>query len=113
MPGAAAALRLPDSVVHSAVAEWQRRRDATLAEISDLPAVRPDGGWCLLLNTRKLGLDPAAASQSLLAKGKVAATPMTHWGSARAADYLRFVYANEPVERLRGLRDRLRRAWNL
>jgi N-succinyldiaminopimelate aminotransferase len=113
MPGAAAALRLPDSVVHSAVAEWQRRRDATLAEISDLPAVRPDGGWCLLLNTRKLGLDPAAASQSLLAKGKVAATPMTHWGSTRAADYLRFVYANEPVERLRGLRDRIRQAWQL
>jgi len=38
---------------------------------------------------------------------------MTHWGSARAADYLRFVYANEPVNRLLGLRDRLRQAWSL
>jgi N-succinyldiaminopimelate aminotransferase len=113
MPGAAIALRLPDGGVQAAVAEWQRRRDAMLEELQDLPVVRPDGGWCLLLNTRKLGLDPAAASQSLLAKGKVAATPMTHWGSHRAADYLRFVYANEPVDRLRGLRDRVRAAWKL
>jgi len=113
MPGATAALRLSDGGLAGAVAEWQRRRDVLLDELRDLPAVRPDGGWCLLLNTRRLGLDPAAAAQSLLLKGKVAATPMTHWGSARAADYLRFVYANEPVERLRGLRDRLRRAWSV
>jgi len=113
MPGAATALRLADGGLQAAVAEWQRRRDAVLEELKDLPVVRPDGGWCLLLNTRALGLDPSQASQSLLAKGKVAATPMTHWGSARAADYLRFVYANEPVNRLLGLRDRLRQAWSL
>ena len=113
MPGAAAALRLPDGGVKAAVAEWQRRRDAVLEELCDLPVVKSSGGWCLLINTRKVGLDPAVASQALLAKGKVAATPMTHWGSVRAADYLRFVYANEPVERLRGLRDRLRKAWSL
>jgi len=113
MPGAAAALRLSDGGVRDAVSEWQRRRDATLEELQDLPIVRPDGGWCLLMNTRKLGIDPAAASRSLLATGKVAATPMTHWGSGCAADYLRFVYANEPVERLSGLRDRIRQAWQL
>jgi len=113
MPGAATALRLSDGGDAAAPAEWQRRRDALLEEVKDLPVIRPDGGWCLLLNTRELGLDPAAASKALLEKGKVAATPMTHWGSVRAADYLRFVYANEPVERLRGLRDRLRRAWNV
>ena len=113
MPGATTALRLADGGVQAAVTEWQRRRDAVLEELKDLPVVRPDGGWCLLLNTRKLGLDPAAASQSLLAKGRVAATPMTHWGSNRAADYLRFVYANEPVDRLHGLRERLRRAWDV
>jgi aspartate/methionine/tyrosine aminotransferase len=113
MPGAATALRLADGGVEAAVAEWQRRRDAVLEELKGLPTVRPDGGWCLLLNTRKLGLDPAEAAHLLLAKGKVAATPMTHWGSNRAADYLRFVYANEPAERLRGLRARLQAAWNL
>ena len=113
MPGAAAALRTEDGDVSAAVAEWQRRRDVVLQELRDLPVVKPDGGWCLLLNTRQLGLDPAAAAQSLLERGKVAATPMTHWGSARAADYLRLVYANESVPRLCGLRERVRRAWNL
>lgn len=113
MPGAAAALRLSDGGVNAAVAAWQRRRDVVLEELHDLPVVKSSGGWCLLLNTKKIGLDPVAAAHPLLVKGKVAATPMTHWGSARANDYLRFVYANEPVERLRGLRERVRKAWSL
>lgn len=113
MPGAAAALHLADGGVVAAVAEWQRRRDVLLQELRDLPAIRPGGGWCLLVNTKKLGLDSAAAAQLLLARGKVAATPMTHWGSIRASDYLRFVYANEPVDRLRGVRERIFQAWSL
>ena len=113
MPGAAAALHLADGGVVAAVAEWQRRRDVMLNELQDLPAIRPGGGWCLLVDTKKLGLDSQAAAQLLLARGKTAATPMTHWGSIRASDYLRFVYANEPVDRLRGLRDRVCQAWSL
>ena len=65
------------------------------------------------MNTKKLGLDSVAAAQLLLARGKVAATAMTHWGSVRASDYLRFVYSNEPVDRLRGVRERVRQAWSL
>jgi N-succinyldiaminopimelate aminotransferase len=113
MPGAEAALRACDGGVTAAVAEWQRRRDAMLAELADLPVIRPGGGWCLLMDTTKLGLDPEAAAQALLRKGKAATTPMKNWGTDRAAAYLRFVYANEPVSRLRGLRDRIRQAWGV
>jgi len=63
------------------------------------------------MDTRKLGLDPETAAQELLKKGKVATTPMKNWGSERAGAYLRFVFANEPIVRLRSLRERIRRAW--
>jgi len=33
---------------------------------------------------------------------------MAGWGSAGTARYLRFVYANEPCERLRGIGARVR-----
>ncbi|HAA23470.1 MAG TPA: aspartate aminotransferase, partial [Cytophagales bacterium] len=36
-----------------------------------------------------------------------AATAMTHWGSDRAANYVRLVFSNEPVERLRGVGERV------
>jgi N-succinyldiaminopimelate aminotransferase len=113
MPGAAAALNTKEDGVAEAVAEWQKRRDVLLDELTGLPVIPPAGGWSLLVDTRKLGLDPETAAQLLLTQAKIAATPMTNWGSDRAADYLRFVYANEPIHRLRGLRERIRGAWNL
>lgn len=113
MPGAAAALTSSDDGLQAAVAEWQARRDVVLNELKGLPAVRPGGGWSLLIDVRQLGMDCDLASRLLLEKGKVAATPMRHWGSERAAAYVRFVYANEPQHRLRGLRERVRRAWNV
>ena len=113
MPGAAAALTTADHGVAAAVAEWQKRRDVLLDDLSDLPVVPPNGGWSLLLDVGKLGLDCDTASQLLLEKGKIAATPMRNWGSDRASAYVRFVYANEPVHRLRGIRERIRTAWNL
>jgi len=76
--------------------------------------VRPDGGWSLLIDTVSLGMTPADAAQRLFGKGRVAATPMTGWGADdRAGRYLRFVFANEPVERLAGIRERVRIAWNV
>jgi aspartate/methionine/tyrosine aminotransferase len=63
------------------------------------------------MDTRKLGLDPEIAAQELLEKGKVATTPVKNWGGERASPYLRFVFANEPIVRLRGLRERIRQAW--
>jgi aspartate/methionine/tyrosine aminotransferase len=113
MPGAEAALTTKEDGVAAAVAEWQARRNVLLEELRDLPVIPPAGGWCLLIDTSKLGLESETASRLLLEKGKVAATPMKNWGSDRAAAYLRLVYSNEPVSRLRGLRERLRSAWNV
>ena len=93
-----------------AVAEWERRRDTVQAELSGLPFVESDGGWSLLLDTGRLGFDGAEASRMLLEKGKVAATPMTHWGEENAGQFVRLVFSNEPVARLEGLGDRVRRA---
>ena len=100
MPGAEAALIGSDAGVSSAIAEWQRRRDVMIEELAGLPVIRPGGGWCLLMDTRKLGLDPEIAAQELLEKGKVATTPMNNWGTERDDAYLRFVFAKEPIVRL-------------
>ena len=113
MPGAAAALTTSDDGLKAAIAEWQARRNVILEELAGLPVIPSTGGWSLLVDVGKLGMNGETASRLLFEKGKAAATPMTHWGSERAASYLRLVYANEPAERLRGLRGRVRRAWNL
>jgi N-succinyldiaminopimelate aminotransferase len=108
MPGAAAALTSAEEHdVPSVVAEWQRRRDVLLDELTGLPVVPPHGGWCLLMNVKTLGMDGEAASRLLMEKGKIAATHMRDWGSL-GQDYIRFVYANEPVHRLKGVRERIR-----
>lgn len=112
MPGATAALTSRDDGVAQAVAEWQARRDWLLAELCDLPVIRPDGGWSLLIDTAQLGLASDEASRLLLAKADVAATPMKGWGP-QAERYLRFVFANEPVARLADIRSRVRVAWGV
>ena len=110
-PGALAALTDPDGAgLTDAVGEWERRRNAVLAELDGLPVVRGDGGWSLLVDTGAMGIDGAAASARLLEHGKIAATPMTHWGRENAAQFVRIVFSNEPVGRLRGLGARVRRA---
>lgn len=109
MAGAAVALQTPQEDLDRAVAELQRRRDAMLAELSGLPAVKPDGGWSMLLDCEPLGIAPGELSRRLI-REKVAATPMTGWGGPIADRHIRFVFANEPVERLAGLGDRVKRA---
>ena len=100
----AAALDAPDADadVAAATRTWHERCTVVLDELEHYPCVRPDGGWSVLIDTGPLGHTPAELSARLLAKGKVAATPMTGWGPSGEA-YLRLVFANEPVERLRGL----------
>jgi aspartate/methionine/tyrosine aminotransferase len=105
--GAVAALRAPVGDLDRAVAEWQRRRDVVLEQVAGLPAIRPAGGWSLLLDAVDLGLTPPELSRALVAQN-VAATPMTAWGERVAPRYIRFVYATEPVERLALLGERLR-----
>lgn len=107
--GARVALEQPPEDLAAANEEWQRRRDETLRQLDGLPATRPAGGWSLLMDTRALGIEPAELSRRLLEQ-KVAATPMDGWGGEVAARHIRFVFSNEPVERLALLGDRVRAA---
>ncbi|MDP9342236.1 MAG: pyridoxal phosphate-dependent aminotransferase [Actinomycetota bacterium] len=107
--GVRVALGVPDEDLAAANAEWQRRRDETLRQLDGLPVTRPAGGWSLLLDVAALGLKCTEFSDRLLAQ-KVAATPLRGWGGEVADRHVRFVFSNEPVERLASLGDRVRRA---
>ena len=60
--------------------------------------VRPAGAWSLL-DVAGLGLDCVEVSDRLLEQ-KVAATPMRGWGGEIADRHVRFVFSNEPVDKL-------------
>ena len=107
--GAIAALRSDARDFDDAVAEFERRRDAVVEELDGLPVVTASGGWALLLDTQAMGISPPDASARLLEQ-KVAATPMTVWGETVAPRYIRFVFSREPVERIRELGSRVRKA---
>jgi aspartate/methionine/tyrosine aminotransferase len=62
--------------------EYERRRDAVMAQLASLPVVTAQGGWSLLLDVAALGLDCVKVSNRLLER-KVAATPMRD-GAARS-----------------------------
>jgi hypothetical protein len=51
-------------------------------------------------------------SERLLGQS-VCATSMRGWGIAHGDQYVRFVFSNEPVERLKLLGDRVKRALEL
>src|SRR5207245_9597189 len=92
-------------------AEWQARRDLVLGERRGaVPVGTPHGGWSMLLDVGSLGVRSADASMLLMARGKIAATPMVNWGSDLADQYVRFVFSNEPRVRLAGLGFRVRAA---
>jgi aspartate/methionine/tyrosine aminotransferase len=107
--GTRVALSLADDGLAAANEEWQRRRDETLRQLDGLPTVHPAGAWSLLLDVASLGLDCMDASDRLLEQ-KVAATPMRGWGGDVADRHVRFVFSNEPVERLSGLGERVHAA---
>jgi aspartate/methionine/tyrosine aminotransferase len=109
MAGAVAALQAPQDDLERSVAELEQRRNAMLAELEGLPVVKPDGAWSMLMDCEALGIHPADLSRRLL-REQVAATPMTGWGGPVADRHIRFVFSNEPVERLAGLGERVRRA---
>jgi N-succinyldiaminopimelate aminotransferase len=107
--GAVVALRSPPQDFDAVVRELERRANAMMQEVEGLPAVRPEGGCSLLLNTEAMGIDPPEASARLLEQN-VAATPMTVWGETIAPKHIRLVFSNEPVERIELLGERLLRA---
>jgi aspartate/methionine/tyrosine aminotransferase len=109
-PAAAAALTTPDDGLADAVAEWQRRRDRVVAELEGLPLTSAAGGWSMLLDVAALHLDSSTASERLLARGRIAATPMRHWGEVNGERFVRLVFSNEPLGRLTGMGERVRRA---
>jgi aspartate/methionine/tyrosine aminotransferase len=104
----AVALEAGDEDVAASARELESRRDVLLSELAGLPVIPPHGGWSLLLDTVAMGIEPAAASGRLFGAAKVAATPMLGWGAEDR--YVRFVFANEPAERLRGIGARVRDA---
>lgn len=110
MGAVAAAINDGDDGIAASVAELQARRDVLLEELSDFAVIPPHGGWSFLVDVSPLGLDGSTASGLLLEKGKIAATPMINWGGAHCANYVRVVYSNEGIDRLRGIGDRFRRA---
>lgn len=105
--GATAVLRGDHSHIAASATELQRRRDTILSGLPSLPFIRPGGGWSLLLDVTRLGLDPVTASAALLREASVAATPMIGWGGEVAARHVRFVFSAEPVDRLATLGERL------
>lgn len=99
-----------DADIASATDIWHQRCDVILDELSAYECVRPGGGWSLLVHTHQLATSPAEASTRLFERGQVAATPMDGWGPS-GGSYLRLVFANEPVERLVGIRERFDRTF--
>ena len=110
MGAVATAINDPADGLPACVAEWQRRRDVLLAELHAFTVIPPHGGWSLFLDVSPFGLDSATASRRLLERGKIAATPMINWGSANSDKYVRFVFSNETVARLRGIGERVKQA---
>src|SRR5258706_5014607 len=107
---AAVGLEQGDTDVARATAILEERRNLLLEELAEFPVRRPDGGWSLLIDASELGMTGAQLSERLFDMAQIAATPMTGWGEVNGAQFLRFVFANEPVQRLRGIGARMRRA---
>ena len=108
MGAAAAAIEDPNDGIETSVEEWKRRRDVAVEELKDFDVIPPDGGWSFLVDVSPLDMDAPTASKRLLDKGKIAATPMVNWGSKNSTKYVRIVFSNEPVERLKGLGKRFK-----
>ena len=107
----AAAIEAGDDGIAACTATWQARHDLLHEALRPRFDVVPaHGGWSLLIDFRPRGLSGAEASRRLLAEG-VAATSMENWGEPEMAGWLRLVYANEPVERLRDIARRFERAF--
>jgi N-succinyldiaminopimelate aminotransferase len=107
---AAAALRAPASDLTGAIAEWQRRRDVIVEELRGEALIPAAGGWSMLMDVGTLGFDSFTASDRLLDRGKIAATPMRHWGHVNGDRFVRLVFSNEPTSRLCGIGQRVRAA---
>jgi len=105
----AIALEHSPMTLGSYVDELQSRRDVIADQLAGLPFGLPAGGWSMLLRVSDYGIDGGTMAERLLQEG-VCATSMAGWGETHGAHYIRFVFANEPVHRLKGLGTRVRAA---
>jgi aspartate/methionine/tyrosine aminotransferase len=100
---AAVAIETGEDSIRACSEIWQERHDLLVQELRPRFDVFPaHGGWSFLIDFTRFDLTGAQASQRLLQQG-VAATSMENWGTDNTAKYLRLVFANEPVERLRSV----------
>lgn len=106
--GATVALRHGEASFRAALRQWELRHDVLCSQLARFPIVRAQGGWSLLLDVAEIGWSGAEASSRLLGVGRIAATPMTGWGDEQAGRYVRLVFSNEPVRRLREVGERMR-----
>lgn len=105
----AIALRNSQHDLGSYVEELQARRDQVVSELQGLPVGVPAGGWSLLLRVSDYGLTGDEASKKFLEQG-VCVTSMKGWGKEHGEQYVRLVFSNEPVARLKGLGAKVRKA---
>jgi len=104
------ALKKPDIFIEKYLRKWQARRDFLLKTLKGYPVIKPSGGWSMLLDISKYGISAEEAAKNLLNKSKIAVTPMEGWGSS-AGHFIRIVFANEPIERLAGIRERIEKVF--
>lgn len=109
MAGVAAALNAPDDGLKAALKVWEERRNTLLQELAGLPVIPPHGGWSMLFDASALGMKSQELAEVLFAEAKIAATPMVGWGE-KSANYVRFVFSNEPQKRLVGIGKKVKTA---
>jgi aspartate/methionine/tyrosine aminotransferase len=103
----AAALTDPnaDADVAQATDTWRQRCELIVDQLAEYPLIPPHGGWSIMIDTTELAGSSEQAAERLFRHGLVAATPMSGWGPS-GRRFVRLVFANEPLERLRDIRAR-------
>ena len=112
MEAVAKAMTSHDDGILNSAKKLEKRRDFLLQELSEYQLIPPHGGWSLLVDVSKFGLDGSTGSARLLKKGKIAATPMINWGSKNCEKYVRLVFSNESINRLKDIKDRFKKSFD-
>jgi aspartate/methionine/tyrosine aminotransferase len=103
--GATAALAGPQDAVAASVATYERNRDVLLQGLASIPGLQahaPEGGYFFIANISALGVTSGEFCERLLEEEDVATTPMMAWGRDDfGSQHVRFIFTNEPEERLR------------
>ena len=110
--GALTALQESSNSFKTVLEEWEKRRDIVGEQLKHYSMIPAAGGWSQLLDVSNLGMDAKAAAKQLYHMGKVAVTPMNHWGLQNGSQFIRIVFSNESVERLSTLGERFFRTFS-